>query len=94
MKHLCNCGEIVDADGDFMKIATCPNCGMYYIYANEIVHPHNDSENNLLKEIQSKVHSTHNIVVEDDAIPYVREVEKIEPSQEEVKVKPRPCKRR
>jgi len=93
MKHLCNCGEIVEADGKSLLIATCPNCGMYYIYADEIVHPHNDR---LLKDIQSKVHPTHAIVVEEDARPFIAEELKDIPCDmtEPVKVKPRAAKRR
>ena len=99
MKHLCNCGEIVDADGDFMKIATCPNCGMYYIYANEIVHPHNESDNKLLKEIQSKVHSHKEVVdellLDDEVTPFIYGSEEtIVDDEAPVKVKPRPAKRR
>lgn len=39
MKHRCSCGEIVEAEGEGLLVATCINCGSYYIYQNEIVDP-------------------------------------------------------
>jgi len=35
MKHLCDCGEIVEAEGSPL-IATCPHCGSYYLYPEQI----------------------------------------------------------
>lgn len=94
MKHLCNCGEIVDAEGDVLKVATCKNCGSYYIYAHEIVSPLEEDES-LLKDIHSKVHSTHNIVVEEDARPFIKEeIKELPITDEPTKVKPRQAKRR
>ena len=63
MKHLCNCGEIVEVGGEFTKIANCPNCGMYYV--DHIVHPH---EQELLREIEGKVHAQNNHSDEDDIV--------------------------
>ena len=94
MKHLCNCGEIVNAEGDVLKIATCKNCGTYYIYAHEIVPPYSEDES-LLKDIHSKVHSTHNVVVEEDARPFIKEeIKELPITDEPTKVKPRQAKRR
>ena len=94
MKHLCNCGEIVNAEGDVLKIATCKNCGTYYIYAHEIVPPYEKDES-LLKDIHSKVHSTHNVVVEEDARPFIKEeIKELPVTDEPTKVKPRQAKRR
>lgn len=39
MKHLCDCGQIVEAEGENLLVATCINCGSYYIYAHEIREP-------------------------------------------------------
>ena len=94
MKHLCSCGEIVNAEGDVLKIATCKNCGTYYIYAHETVPPYEKDES-LLKDIHSKVHSTHNIVVEEDARPFIKEeIKELPITDEPTKVKPRQAKRR
>ena len=101
MKHLCNCGEIVNAEGNSLLIATCPNCGMYYLYKSELIHPHNEEQ--LLKDIQSKVHSHKEVVEEllldDEVTPYIYipDDEKFEDKDDEempVKVKPRAAKRR
>ena len=95
MKHLCNCGEIVEAEGDNLLIADCPNCGKYYLYLDELLTPLDESK--LLKEIQSKVHShkevLEELLLDDDVIPFVYG-ETVEPISEEVKVKPRAAKRR
>lgn len=58
MKHLCSCGEVVDAQGDgILKIATCKNCGTYYVYNHQIVEPKEEhsSEEVLKEEIEHKV---------------------------------------
>lgn len=39
MKHQCDCGQIVEAEGDNLLVATCINCGSYYLYRHEIREP-------------------------------------------------------
>ena len=38
MKHICDCGEIVEAEGSPL-IATCPHCGSYYLYPEQVRTP-------------------------------------------------------
>lgn len=57
MKHQCDCGQIVEAEGENLLVATCINCGSYYIYAHEIRIPHEE----VVKEL---THSEENDVVE------------------------------
>lgn len=102
MKHLCNCGEIVEAEGDNLLIADCPNCGKYYLYASEVNTPLD--ENKLLKEIQSKVHShkevLEELLLDDDVTSFVyqdthlEQNDAVEEVNDVVKVKPRAAKRR
>lgn len=50
MKHQCDCGQIVEAEGGNLLVATCINCGSYYIYAHEIRIPHEEVVKELLEE--------------------------------------------
>lgn len=72
---------------------------MYYLYASEVNTPLN--EENLLKNIQSKVHShkevLEELLLDDDVAPYVYHSEEndvVEEVNDIVKVKPRAAKRR
>ncbi len=52
MRHLCECGEWVDAVGEGTVLnVNCPNCGNYYLFAHKI----NNPELRLKAEIESKV---------------------------------------
>lgn len=101
MKHLCSCGEIVEAEGDSLLVADCPNCGKYYIYTSEVLTPLDESK--LLKEIQSKVHShkevLEELLLDEELTPFqplpISHEDILEDDEEmPVKVKPRAAKRR
>ena len=55
LKHLCSCGEVVEAKGDTVLLTVgCPNCGTYCIFTHQIINPHKKEEV-LKEEIEHKV---------------------------------------